>query len=136
MRTQLDRDIRVVVEHLDQLVQCLLRLRPQGGFVEIIEDILDDHRLADGGEEEINDIGLVLLLGAGVQLVVLVEVASGTCHHHIANVSLQLYPIGAILLDRHLHVQAILAYDTHGGSLYGIFIHIVHQSLDGDGDGG
>ena len=132
MRTQLDRDVRVVVQHLDHLIQRLFRFWSQSGFVKIIEDILDDHRFADGREEEIDDIGLVLLLRAGVQLIILIEVASGTRHHHITNIPLQFYPIGAILLDRYLHVQAIFTNDAHGGLLDRVFVHVVDYALYGN----
>ena len=132
--TQFDRYVRVIVQHLDHLVQSFLGFRTKGRFIEIVENVIDNNRLADRREKEIHDIRLVFLLGAGMQLVILVEVTTGAGHHDITDVPFQLDTIGTVFLDRDFHVQSVFSDDAYGSVLDRIFIDIVYDSFDEDGD--
>ena len=134
MGTQFDRYVRVIVQHLDHLVQSFLGFRTKGRFIEIVENVIDNNRLADRREEEIHDICLVFLLGAGMQFIILVEVTTGAGHHDITDVPFQLDTIGTVFLDRDFHVQSVFSDDAYGSVLDRIFIDIVYDSFDEDGD--
>lgn len=51
--SQFDGDVRVVVENADELVERCLRTVAQGRLVEIVEDIIDEHRSRDIGKGEL-----------------------------------------------------------------------------------
>ena len=135
MRTQLDRHVRVVVEHLDHLVECLFRFGAQGCLIEVVEDVFHYNRFIDGREEEIDDVGLVFLLRVGLQLEALVQVAPGAGHHHVADVALQLHLVEAILLHERLLVQSVATDDPDRRVLDRVFVDIVDVALDLDRDG-
>ena len=69
-----------------------------------------------------------------MQLVILVEVTTGAGHHDITDVPFQLDTIGSVFLDRDFHVQSVFSDDAYGSVLDRIFIDIVYDSFDEDGD--
>ena len=60
MGRQLDGDVGVLVEQLDQLVEGFGRLGAQRGLVEVVEDVVDEHRGGDGGQGELQHVLLRL----------------------------------------------------------------------------
>ena len=69
-----------------------------------------------------------------MQLVILVEVTTGAGHHDITDVPFQLDTIGTVFLDRDFQVQSVFSDDAYGSVLERIFIDIVYDSFDEDGD--
>ena len=63
MRAKLDGDMRIFVEQSYELVELELRSLGEVGTVELIEDIVDEHRGGDGSQRELQHI-LVALVGS------------------------------------------------------------------------
>ena len=60
VRRQLDGDVGVLVEQGYQLVESLGGLGSQGGLVEVVEDVVDEHGRSDRGQRELQHVLLRL----------------------------------------------------------------------------
>ena len=77
VRGQLNRDIGVVVQQFNQLVQLFFRSFRQLPSAELIEDVVHLHGATDRAEREVDGVGLAVLQAVGVPLLFGIQVTAG-----------------------------------------------------------
>ena len=79
----------MVFQEHDHAVKGEFRLITQDGFIEVIEDILDDIGLEHCVEDEIDVVLCVFLGGVALKFLACIEVALGAGQHGIFHTTLQ-----------------------------------------------
>ena len=88
MGSQLNGYIRVLLEQRCELVESLGAGRCKGGFVEIVEDVVDKDRGSDRCQGELQHIFLALFGGVDTQFFLVIEESLARCHQQIVHMRL------------------------------------------------
>ena len=128
VRGHFDCDVGIVAQHLGQFVKGGLRFGSQRGLVEIIENIVHNHRLVDRGQNEVNTVFGVLLGCVGGEFLLCVQIAFCPGQHHVVDAALQREPERAVGFGHGFLVRAVVAHDADNGIWHGFFILVKHPS--------
>ena len=122
----------VILEHLSHLIESFLRLGAECCLVEVVEDVFHHLWLVHSCKNEINAILGILLQRVALKFLLPIEVALGTCHHHIFHAALQIELERAVVLAHSLLVRAIVPDDANHGVGHRLLITVEHIARDGD----
>ena len=112
VRSHLNRDVWIVVHHLNHRVECSFRLWSQGCLIVVVEDVVDYLRLGHGCENEVDIVLSIGFLDVAGELLLAVEVAISTSEHHIAYSTLQVKTERTVGLSYSLLVAAVVTHDA------------------------
>lgn len=128
---ELDGDVGILVEQLHEVVERSLRLGAQRGLVEVVEDVVYEHRHADGGQRKLQGVFLRLIDGIDVELHAVVEIALAGGEHDVVDARIDDLLKGAVALDGEFQVGAVVADHEYLGGGQLVAVHLIDPSLDG-----
>ena len=129
MRRKLYRHVRILVKQLHQFVERSRRLRSERSLVEVVEDIVDEHRCRDGSKWELHHVFLRLLSRFYAQFLLMVEESLARCEEDIVDVRVNHIVERAIALHAHLLVRAVRSDDVHKCLRQFVAVLLVHPTL-------
>ena len=131
-----DGAVGIVVEQLNEVVEGGIGLLAEGGLVVVVEDVVDEDGIGDGGEVEIDFVVGIFFGWITCELCATVEVACLACHHDIFGGTVDGGDVGTVGLGERLEVHAVATDDTYDGFGDGFTFGVHDVSGDVDLDGG
>ena len=128
---ELDGDVGILVEQLHEVVERRLRLGAQRGLVEVVEDVVYQHRCGDRYQRELQH-RLFRLFGRSYgELFLMVEEALAGGEHDVVDARIDDLLKGAVALDGEFQVGAVVADHEYLGGGQLVAVHLIDPSLDG-----
>ena len=128
---KLDGHVGVLVEQFHELVEGGGRLRTQRGLVEVVEDVVNQHRRGDGGQRELQRVFLRLLGLFHFQLLLVVQESAAGGQQHVADARCCHVGERAVRAHAELVVRAVVAHQVYLCRRQFVSVHFVDPSLDG-----
>ena len=132
MGRELDSHVGVVVEDADELVECRLRTVAQGRLVEVVEDVVDEHRGRDVGQGELQG-RVARLLGClqRLDLFFMIEKTFAGGQEEIAHAGCQRLRERSVAAHRDLLVRAVVADTVDLRLRQFIAVDLIDPAFDG-----
>ena len=132
VRTQLDGDIGVLVEHDYQFVECLGRCVGQCGFVELIEDIVDQHRDVDWRQRELQGaVDTLVGVPRKADFLFDVQVAFACAKQHVIHSRFDDLSERTVHFHAQFQVRSVVAHHIDQGFGQFVSVFLIHPSRDG-----
>lgn len=130
-----DGAVGIVVEELDEVVEGGIGLFAEGGLVVVVEDVVDEDGIGDGGEVEVDFVVGVFFGWITRELCATIEVACLACHHDVFGGTVDGGDVGTVGFGERLEVHAVATDDTYDGFGDGFTFGVHDVSGDVDLDG-
>ena len=132
MRRKLNGNVRVVVQYIDELAEGHLGTVAQRGLVEIIEDIVYQHRSRDVGERELQrGVARGLRVGERLYLLLMVEKSLARREEEVAHARRHGLRERAVALERQLLVGSVIANAIDLRLRQFVTVNLIYPTLHG-----
>ena len=126
VRRHFNGDIRIFHQCRNHRVECRLRFGAKRGLVEVVEYVFYHLWLVHGRKHEVHTVFGIFIRHVALKFLTAVEIAVGSCQHHISHAALEVEAETAVGIGCRLLIAAVVAHDTDNCAAHRLLVLVHH----------